>query len=1080
MATMANTAHSPALDPEEEAFRALKNTICSICRKQGVTSKDDRNLQKMVNRYKDRYPSLTPQLIQDELEATNYASPIPASLDIDDKHSMDASALTRNTAPWASASGLESAPPANVDGDYNDNGCMTLEFFLPSHDGEEAKAEESTSDENEPSTKEATSYCCPTFKKICKENNGYNPLTYTFLLSIFVILMFLTSVLFTYMNYNHGPYRDWALAGGVTSTSAEFRVRGPASDDGNRREFVVSTSSNLAIERFQILNTPVSFADFTTEEHFVKRLSLDTLKPLTAYYYGITRPQRASNSAVVAGDVGNFATPASEGTRMDFTIATGSCALTGSKSSMFASILDLDPLLFIHMGDLHYEDLNTLDIDERLEAYDKVMGSPSQRLLYMRTIFSYIWDDHDWLGNNQDSEDDEAARIAKETYTLGIPHYGLGSTSTNEADAAKYQAYTIGTVRFIITDLRSESVRSSEYYSGKVYSKEQKEWLFNEFSQAENYDFVVWVTTRPWTDPVKLGSDSWGGFVPDRDELAAHIAATIGAGPRNLLVLSGDNHMVAFDDGSSTDYSGQDDNPGGFPLLHSGPMTNYGSGVMDFFKPNTNHFTDGCMAFNSELNYQFSTVDFYFPTDDDWSEQACIRIKSYSKDTSNVIFEKEMCGELMKNGTPEQDTCTLKKLSVPTYSLFIAAAALIVLSGVLSLWFLGLDRCHIALSYFGIGILFYLLTIGAAIAGAFCFGSLGVNMFSVSAFVLSQSILGALFVGNAIFRHCTSHDTDKELMKSSKGDGDVEAGVKSIEKDNKTDMNAMEEDGASTHDDTFDDALTHPVMGRAGVVDCDAKENTDNSATSEMGKISMVKSKSKENTDNSTRSDIREASIDKNDSKESTCNSAPSAMGDTAIDKSYSKESTDSSAAMELGVAAMVKGGVMENTAAPKIGEETIEEPVATVKRHSKKSTDSAIPPKMGEKRDNDVYSVYTADSSVAAVLCGEYGSSSPLEEKVAYVLPFPAVPDSVAAVLSGKAFSGRIKYLRGVMSPSAVRNSWAYRDTEERVDSVVSGNAFFPDRQAPPKADDEEGIEVTNPTNRGTDIKVSPNLVEL
>ena len=83
---------------------------------------------------------------------------------------------------------------------------------------------------------------------------------------------------------------------------------------------------------------------------------------------------------------------------MEFTIATGSCALTGSKSSMFEKILDLDPLMFIHMGDFHYEDLNTLDVDERLGAYDKVMGSAAQRLLYMRTIFSYIWDDHDWLG----------------------------------------------------------------------------------------------------------------------------------------------------------------------------------------------------------------------------------------------------------------------------------------------------------------------------------------------------------------------------------------------------------------------------------------------------------------------------------------------------------------------------------------------------------------------------------------------------------------------------------------------------------------------------------------------------------
>ena len=52
------------------------------------------------------------------------------------------------------------------------------------------------------------------------------------------------------------------------------------------------------------------------------------------YPPGITRPQRAANSAVVAGEVGRFTTPVPEGRRMDFTIATGSSALTGSEADM--------------------------------------------------------------------------------------------------------------------------------------------------------------------------------------------------------------------------------------------------------------------------------------------------------------------------------------------------------------------------------------------------------------------------------------------------------------------------------------------------------------------------------------------------------------------------------------------------------------------------------------------------------------------------------------------------------------------------------------------------------------------------
>ena len=580
----------------------------------------------------------------------------------------------------------------------------------------------------------------------------------------------------TYLNYNTlHPYRDWALAGGVTATSAEFRVRGPASDDGKAREFVVSANANLAIERDQILNVPVSYGDFETDEHFVKRLSLDALDPLTPYYYGITRPKRTPNSAVVAGEVGTFVTPSPEGTRMDFTIATGSCALTGSKAEMFKNVLDVNPLMFIHTGDMHYEDSATLDVDERLKAYDLVMGSPSQRLLYMRTIFSYIWDDHDWLGNNEDSDNEEASLVAKQGYTLGIPHYPLGSSSINERNAAKYQAFTIGTVRFILSDLRSESISSSEYYQGNIYSREQKEWLFNEFSQAGNYDFVVWVTSRGWTRPAKLGSDSWGGFETDRDELSAYIASTIGAGPRNLMVISGDNHMVAYDDGSSTDFSNQENAPGGFPLLHSGPLTNFGGSLIDFFKPDTFYFTDGCMAYNSDMNHQFSTIDFSFPTRE--GRRGCVRLRSYSEDASNVIFEKELCGELMEYGTTEQDTCELKKLSIPTMSLFIAAAGVIVITAILTLWFLGMKRCDTALSYAGLSIIFYPLTIGAAVAGAYVFGLLGVNMFATSIFITIQAVFGSLFIGMAIY-HNNKASSNKKVVHA-----DDEMGIETIYND---------------------------------------------------------------------------------------------------------------------------------------------------------------------------------------------------------------------------------------------------------------------------------------------------------
>jgi hypothetical protein len=432
--------------------------------------------------------------------------------------------------------------------------------------------------------------------------------------------------------------------------------------------------------------------------------------------------------------------------------------------------------------------------------------------------------------------------VAKQTYSLGIPHYPLGTSSADTANAAKYQAFTIGTVRFILTDLRSESYRSTEYFPGRIYSAEQKEWLFNELAQAANYDFVVWVSTRPWTEPVKVGSDSWGGFVGDRDELSAFIAATIGAGPRNLLVLSGDNHMVAFDDGSSTDFSGQDVYPGGFPLLHSGPLTNYGPGATDFFKPEKFYFTDGCMAYSNEVNHQFSTVDFSFPSD--VNQLGCMRIRSYSNDASNIIFEKELCGEVMKYGTPQQETCTIKRMTVPTWSIFTAAAGFVALGAILSLWKLGRRRIALALGYIGLGMLFYILMIWAAVAGALCFGQIGINIFPVSIWVLAQAFVGCLFVVMAINGHCASTCDDNK--GAANGTFDEESALKAVV--NEEDEERSEEQAKSTqHVDeevnmltTYDNTM-HPVEGSI-VVDAaeggyDPKSSNTKNASTESASL---------------------------------------------------------------------------------------------------------------------------------------------------------------------------------------------------------------------------------------------------
>ena len=71
---------------------------------------------------------------------------------------------------------------------------------------------------------------------------------------------------------------------------------------------------------------------------------------------------------------GRFSTPGLEGEAMNFTFAFASCARTGSNSQVFARIASHQPLLFVHMGDLHYGNIVVNSTDVYHGLYDTVFS----------------------------------------------------------------------------------------------------------------------------------------------------------------------------------------------------------------------------------------------------------------------------------------------------------------------------------------------------------------------------------------------------------------------------------------------------------------------------------------------------------------------------------------------------------------------------------------------------------------------------------------------------------------------------------------------------------------------------------
>jgi phosphodiesterase/alkaline phosphatase D-like protein len=283
---------------------------------------------------------------------------------------------------------------------------------------------------------------------------------------------------------------------------------------------------------------------------------MDGLRPDTPYFWGVDVDGRVDPYRT--GRVRTFpAGPAS------FSFAFAACARVGSNGSVFDAIRRERPLFYLAAGDLFYANIEQ-DAERRfLDQYDRALGAPAQDALYRSTPIAYTWDDHDYGGDGSgaDSASRNAARAA---YRDAVPHYPLSAGPSG----AIYQAFTVGRVRFLLLDTRSE--RRPE--DGTMLGAAQRRWLQRELlSGRGRHPLTVVVSSVPWIDRASSGADSWAGFAAERARLSRFIARHRIEG---LLMLSGDAHMLAIDDGSHSDYSGT--GRASFPVMHAGALDRRG------------------------------------------------------------------------------------------------------------------------------------------------------------------------------------------------------------------------------------------------------------------------------------------------------------------------------------------------------------------------------------------------------------------------------------------------------------------------------------------------------------------------
>lgn len=348
---------------------------------------------------------------------------------------------------------------------------------------------------------------------------------------------------------------EWAWSGALTPTGARVSVRIDTPRPSTR--LLVSPRADLSVERRTL--EPKRRSDGGA----VLGFDVSGLRPKTSYYYAVEVDGHVDRTRI-----GRIRTP---GIGADsFTLAFGGDARRGSNGAVFDAIRGLDPLLYLVLGDIFYGDIDEDDPARFRAELDTALTRPAQQALYLSVPTAYTWDDHDYGPDDADSTSSTRS-AAQRVYREYVPHFELPG---GVREGSIQQAFTLGRMRVIMTDSRSNKTprSASDDVRKSLLGSAQRAWLERELLAArDRYPLILLVTSVPWIGQASAGADSWAGYSTERRALSRFIADNSIEG---VVMLAGDAHMIAFDDGSNSDYSGT--GRARIPVFHAAALDRHG------------------------------------------------------------------------------------------------------------------------------------------------------------------------------------------------------------------------------------------------------------------------------------------------------------------------------------------------------------------------------------------------------------------------------------------------------------------------------------------------------------------------
>ena len=288
------------------------------------------------------------------------------------------------------------------------------------------------------------------------------------------------------------------------------------------------------------------------------QVTVSGLTPGVSYYYRVAMTNSASIEVLDDWSaVGQFKTSPTSG---NFSFAFSSCT-NGSDSTAMAAVAVKKPEMFLHLGDEYYADGSGSAISNYRTQMGNKKTATNFKAVYRTSGSSLTPSDHDFMNNNANAGNT----------TTAAPNWNqvyreMNPTTDLPGSMGVYRTWTYGRVRFIRIDRRSfaYSPASVDGPAKTCLGTTQKQWLKDQITQADEPVIVI-QNADPWIIATTAGDDGWGGFTYERDELAAHFAAS----GKNIVMLGGDMHALAADDGGNS--------PGGVAVFQASPLNNAAS-----------------------------------------------------------------------------------------------------------------------------------------------------------------------------------------------------------------------------------------------------------------------------------------------------------------------------------------------------------------------------------------------------------------------------------------------------------------------------------------------------------------------